>query len=131
MKPLRFFGCAVMIAAMLAGCHPAANPLVGKWQANLSKLGKSASMTREFRADGTETLAFGAGSAQTEMTYTVNGNALTEKVTGMTLAGKSVDVATSGLPATTSETFSISGDKLTIASSQSGPAMSLTYERIP
>lgn len=115
---------------MLTGCH-SANPLVGKWHADLSKLGKSASMTREFRADGTETLAFGAGSAQTEMTYTVNGNALTEKVTSMTLAGKPVDITRSGLPATTSETFTISGDKLTIDNTQNGAKISLTYDRVP
>jgi len=129
MKSLRF-GCAA-IAAMLAGCHPAANPLVGKWQADLSKLGKSASMTREFRTDGMETVAFGAGSAQTEMTYTVNGNALSEKVTAMTLAGKPMDVTTSGLPATTSETFTINADKLTITDTQNGAKISLTYDRVP
>ena len=91
-------------------------------------------MTREFRADGTETMTFGAGSAQTQLTYNVDGQTLTENVTGMELGGKAVPASTSttpfGMPKSLKETFSLNGDKLTISSKENGVNINLTYDRV-
>jgi len=125
--------CSVAAALLLSGCHPS-NPLVGKWQSKLTQLGHSASMTREFRADGTETITFGAGSAETQMTYTVDGQTLTENVTGMSIAGKQVAAdspqAPGGIPKNVKETFTLDGDKLTISSKENGVNINLTYDRV-
>ena len=113
---MRFLGCAATIAAMLTGCH-SANPLVGKWRADLSKYGLP-DTTREFRADGTETIFDGGNSAPKEMTYTVNGNVLTETEIvppdAVTRTGDVTTITTSIPPDTTKSTFTISGNKLTI-----------------
>jgi hypothetical protein len=124
---------AIVSAAMLAGCHPA-NPLVGKWQTTQSAFGMSITTTRDFRPDGTETLSMGQ-SMGAEMTYTVDGSKLSERVTSMTVGGMTKKIDQSQPPANSpqslksvNETFTVDGDKLTLNNGLTGQTQ--IYDRV-
>jgi hypothetical protein len=127
---MRLGGYAGVMA--MAGCHPA-NPLVGKWKADFKALGPSVLMTREFRADGTESMAWGAHGPELRMTYTMDGDTLREHVTGMAGGGKAVSAGSPEMPKDVpkdiTETFSVSGDRLTIHSTEGGIASDIGYVR--
>jgi hypothetical protein len=135
MQSGRLILCAGAVAAVASvGCQ-GANPLVGKWQMTQDVMGAPVTVVREFKADGTETMTNGMpGIMSTEIKYTVDGNKLNESVTGMTIDGQTVAVDATKLPPNApesmTETFSVDGDKLTIANTTTGVQVTQTFDRV-
>ena len=124
--------CSVVVVAMVSGCAKS-NPLVGKWQNTQTVMGMTITMTREFRADGTEIMTSPIpGTGDSQMKYTVDGNTITEQVTSMTIGGQTIQAPppSAGSKAGMQETFAINGDTLTLTNTANGGTGPQTYTRV-
>ena len=127
-------GLGLMVVGLtMVGCKPA-NPLIGKWTMTQNIFGMTVTQTREFRADGTETMSSGGPVAMgSEMTYTADGGKLTESATSITLGGKTTKISISqqqpNSPRSVSETYTVNGNTLVITNSMGGRSISQTYSR--
>jgi hypothetical protein len=125
----------VSIVFLLTGCQARSiNPIVGKWQLTQTIGGDTMTVTREFKADGTETMAGpSAGAMNAEMTYTVAGNTLNETVTSMTIDSKTIGTDPSQMsangPKYVTESFTLNGNTLTISNAMNGIQTTQTYDR--
>ena len=128
----RISSLGAMAVMFLPGCHPS-NPLIGTWRLTQNIFGTPITMTRQFKTDGTESMTAGTSGAMTaEMTYSVEGNTLTETVTSITVGGKTVNTVqpSQNSPKNMTETFLIDANKLTISKSSEGVQTSQIYDRV-
>ena len=121
------------VGLTVVGCKPA-NPLIGKWTMTQTIFGMTVTQTREFKADGTETMSSGGPVAMgAEMTYTTDGGKLTESVTSMTFGGKTTKINISqqqpNSPKSLSESYTVNGNTLIITNTKGGNSVSQTYTR--